>query len=210
MKVAALLDDSGMATSPQSGGTIYIFHRDELNWVAEQKLEFRPDEHASMEAFREYVGAVCDWLGDCKVVAAGATTGYYRVTFGSFGVALWAVKGTPESFIEQVEDFYIKAEIAAMQTTPVEPAATIEPIPDRPGHYRLDLREAMAKKGAHNSRQVLLPFFRDASFARLELICDHVPRWFDRELPQLDLRATVESQSEVTRVHVYPVKAAAR
>lgn len=208
MKIAALLDRFGRAATPSAGGTLYIYERQGSNWVTSERVTFSTVEHLSMQELRRYLAEVSGWLGDCKVVAARASHGYYRVAFGSLGVALWAVRGVPQDFIEQIEGFYAHADAAAQQTEPAPPPAAIEPIPGRAGHYRLDLREAMAVKGAHNSRRVLLPFFRDTSFVRLEMVCDHVPRWFDSELPELGLRATVESQSTFCRVHVYPLKAA--
>jgi Fe-only nitrogenase accessory protein AnfO len=207
MEIAALLDDDGQATAPERGGTIYVFKRDSGNWVSSRELAFNVGTNATMQELRSYVTQVCDWLGDCKVLAAKPAIGFYRVTFGGCGIALWPVKGSPESFIEQVEDFYLRS--ADASTPPQEEAAPqtlIEPVAGRAGHYRVDLREAMAVKGAHNSQQVLLPFFQEANFVLLEILCDHQPRWFDRVLPELNLRAIVESASDLTRVHVEPIR----
>ncbi|GAA2181416.1 Fe-only nitrogenase accessory protein AnfO [Brooklawnia cerclae] len=205
MKIAALLDQSGRAASPKRGGTIYVYEREGDTWSSSQRLEFFAGECDSMDDLRAYFATVTEWLGDCQVLAARAANGYYRVAFGSLGVVLWEVNGYPEQFVQEIERFYAQARAAAPAET-IEPIAVIEPVPERAGHYRVDLREAMAVKGAHNSRQVLLPFFREANFLRLDIICDHVPRWFSDELPTLGLRADVESHSDLTRVHVHPVK----
>jgi Fe-only nitrogenase accessory protein AnfO len=210
MKIAALLDDAGQAAVPQLGGALYVYQREGLNWVASRKLDFTPGRHGSMDELRRYLEQVRDWLEDCTVVAAGATTGYYRVLFGSLGIHLWGVRGTPEQFIEQIESFHLKAASAVAEPVEEAPAASIEPIPARTGHYRVDLREAMASKGSHTSRQVLIPFFSDASFQRLEIICDHVPRWFEAELEQFGLGSKVENQPGFARVHVYPLNPGVR
>jgi Fe-only nitrogenase accessory protein AnfO len=210
MKIAALLDGTGQVAIPQRGGTLYIYEREGMNWVASQKLEFTPGEYVSMADLRRYLEQVRDWLGDCKVLAAGETTGYYRVLFGSLGIALWGVRGTPEQFIEQLETFHLQAETVSEPVEPEPVAAAIEPISERTGHYRLDLRAAMAQKGSHTSRQVLIPFFQNSSFLRLEIVCDHVPRWFDRELPEFGLGSKVESQSDFVKVHVYPLSTTKR
>jgi Fe-only nitrogenase accessory protein AnfO len=177
MEIAALLDADGQATAPERGGTIYVFKRADGNWVSSRELAFNVGANATMHELRTYVSEVCAWLGDCKVMAATPAIGFYRVSFGSFGVALWPVKGTPETFVEQIEDFYLRSANTAQQPAePANPQALIEPVAGRAGHYRVDLREAMAVKGAHNSQQVLLPFFQEANFVLLEILCDHQPR----------------------------------
>ena len=42
-----------------------------------------------------------------------------------------------------------------------------------------------------NSKDVLLPLLEDGGFRRLDISCDHLPRWFERKLADLDLRAQV-------------------
>ena len=207
MRVAALLDESGHAVAPQAGGTIHVFELQDRVWADIRTLAFPPPPNASMEQLRQRVGEVCSWLADCQVLAAGATNGYYRVTFASFGVALWPVLGTPEQFIDQVADFYLHAANRQCEPEPDEPAqAAIQPVPERTGHYRVDLRGTMGKPGAHASQAVLLPFLQEASFQRLEIWCDHVPRWFSHTLPELGLASKEENSADFVRVQVYPLK----
>lgn len=210
MKIAALLDDEGLAASPEAGGTVHVFQREDDNWVASRSLRFAGGQaSATMRGVREQIAGVSTWLGDCKVLAARATIGYYRVTFAGFEVALWPVHGRPEDFVEEIERYYRQAAAIAAQPEPAKPSAVIEPVPEQVGHYRVDLRGVMGS-GSHSSRQVLGPFLRKANFARLDIICDHVPRWFATDLPELGLRSTEESVSDFTEVHVYPMGSADR
>ncbi|MFT8394454.1 Fe-only nitrogenase accessory AnfO family protein, partial [Propionibacterium sp.] len=207
LKVAALVDEkSGKVTRPQGPGLLRVYERAGDEWICSRQMSYSCAGCANMFDVRAYLETIAEWLGDCKIVAAGAGNGYFRVIFGSLGVALWAVRGTPDKFIDQIVDFYAKsaAEEAAKEDEEKELAAAIEPVPGHTGHYRIDLREAMKLKGVHNSRRVLLPFFTDAHFERLDIICDHVPKWFEYELPELGLRSLVESQSDFIRVHVSP------
>lgn len=204
MKVAVLVNEEGRAADPQGPGLLRVYERDGENWVASRQMSYSCRGCSSMAALRTYLATVNDWLGDCRVLAARPGNGYIRVTFGNLGVALWSVRGTPEQFVEQIVDFYADSAAKPAGGAAEDPVAPIEPDPERAGHYRVDLRQAMAQKGVHNSRRVLLPFLREASFERLDIICDHVPRWFEYELPGLGMGSTVESQSDFTRVHVYP------
>jgi hypothetical protein len=135
-------------------------------------------------------------------LAAKASIGFYRVAFESFGVSLWIAKGAPREFIGEIEAFY-----AAPPALPEnnQPTAIITPVAGKAGYYAADLREVMKRQAGLNSKDVLLPFFQHTAFSRLEIVCDHIPRWFEKELPALKLRADAEFTGEaVAKVYVYP------
>ncbi|HWQ73764.1 MAG TPA: Fe-only nitrogenase accessory AnfO family protein [Syntrophomonas sp.] len=199
MKIAVLMNESGRAASFFETAALLVYEKNGDSWVADQKYDWTPGMHHSMSALRTYLGHIVDWLQDCKVVAAKRSHGFYRVVFESCGVAVWAVEGCPQDFIPQIECFYNEN-----TETGSEPAELICPIAGKTGFYAVDLREVMAHHDAYNSRDVLMPFFQKSAFERLEIICDHVPKWFQTELPALGLRADVEAQGSVMKVHVYP------
>jgi len=49
------------------------------------------------------------------------------------------------------------------------------------GRYRINLSALMEADRRFNSKQILLPFMAEAEFKELEILCDHLPRWFGRE-----------------------------
>ena len=57
------------------------------------------------------------------------------------------------------------------------------------GHYLINLSDILRDNSALNSREVLIPALEERIFRRLEIICDHVPRWFYDELRNLKLTA---------------------
>lgn len=59
------------------------------------------------------------------------------------------------------------------------------------GRYSINLAQMLLDNPALNSRQILIPALEETSFKKLEVICDHVPRWFCNELR--NLRLTAES-----------------
>jgi Fe-only nitrogenase accessory protein AnfO len=60
------------------------------------------------------------------------------------------------------------------------------------GHYLINLSGILAGNPALNSREVLIPHLEGNSFQKLEIICDHIPRWFYNELRNLKLKAGPE------------------
>jgi Fe-only nitrogenase accessory protein AnfO len=213
LKIAILLGAGGRAAGLQDGGSIYVFERKKAEWQADIKLDFSPAGLGSMTELRAYIGSVSRSLGDCRILAAKLSTGFFRIAFESFGVALWAVEGVPRDYIGLIEAFYSGQGALPVETAetkfPQFPAecevpALIVPVPNRAGYYTADLRDVMAHRSGINSREALLPFFRHTPFSRLELICDHIPRWFETELPALKLRYEAEYSGRTIKVYVYP------
>jgi Fe-only nitrogenase accessory protein AnfO len=64
------------------------------------------------------------------------------------------------------------------------------------GHYSINLAEILQDNPALNSRQVLIPALEEKTFKKLEIICDHIPRWFNNELRNLKLTAELEVPDE--------------
>lgn len=83
-----------------------------------------------------------------------------------------------------------------------------KPIKNRgDGSYYIDLRSITENNEEMTSKQVLLPFFRNTVFKELELICDHIPPWFDVEFKQLNLQFYSEPIDEIGfKVKVYPIE----
>jgi len=72
------------------------------------------------------------------------------------------------------------------------------------GRYHLDLAAALAGGDGLNSRDILLPFLSRGGFERLDLECDHLPRWFGATLADLGLTATTEAAGAGLKVVVRP------
>lgn len=202
MKIAVLLDETGMTSSFSEKATLYIYERKDDVWTAYCKLGWEPAPSATMEELRMRISQVADWLGDCKVVVAESANGFYRIVFGSFDIALWALSGEPKNYISHIEKFY---ESAGNNESSEEDKAgdLITPVEGIAGHYHVDLRQVMAHNTRFNSRDVLLPFLEAGTFRQLEIVCDHEPRWFKEELSKRGLRSATESHGFWVKIHVY-------
>ena len=203
MKIAVLMNDGGRTAGFSEDAALYVFERIGDAWAANAKYDWSPRRFASMRALRAELVELVRWLDDCKVVAARRrSNGFYRVVLEGCGIALWAMEGRPQEYIAQIEKFHALCEQPAKAA---ETPELIRPIAGKAGHYAVDLREVMAHHLSVNSRDVLMPFFQNATFERLEITCDHVPKWFGKELPKLMLRADTELQKTAMKVHVYSI-----
>ena len=60
------------------------------------------------------------------------------------------------------------------------------------GYYRINLADALDSGQNFNSRQILIPFLKEQSFRKLEIYCDHSPKWFSKEIESLNVRIVSE------------------
>ena len=70
------------------------------------------------------------------------------------------------------------------------------------GHYLINLSDILRDNSALNSREVLIPALEEPSFQKLEIICDHIPRWFYNELRTSKLKAGPEVPDDSGRLTV--------
>jgi hypothetical protein len=100
-----------------------------------------------------------------------------------------------------------REERAAMEAAK-KPKPSPVPVGDvRDGHYRIDLVRVLASDFRLTSKQVLIPFMEKTAFQRLEILCDHPPRWLGGECERLKCHA--ESEPLVVdglqwKITVYP------
>ena len=106
MKIAMLLDEAGRAIGPEGDGTRYVYERQGLDWVVSQSRPHQASNRDTVAAMRAYLTEVCDWLGDCTVLAAERPRGFGRVVFAQRGVDLWAIDGAPENYLDQIDRHY--------------------------------------------------------------------------------------------------------
>lgn len=64
------------------------------------------------------------------------------------------------------------------------------------GRYLIHLAQILQDNPALNSRQIVIPALEEKNFKTLEIICDHIPRWFYNELRNLKLTAEPEVPDE--------------
>ena len=88
-----------------------------------------------------------------------------------------------------------------------------QPVPvgdSNDGYYQINLAEILKKDVSLNSKQVLVPFMSGVTFKKLEVLCDHPPRWFSNELGKLNLMVESElpdSAGQGLKVMVVPIQA---
>jgi Fe-only nitrogenase accessory protein AnfO len=80
--------------------------------------------------------------------------------------------------------------VSAVMLSPLDKKQFVVEVSD--GFFRIDLAKVLAGNPSLNSKQVLIPFMKETALRKLEILCDHIPRWFNQVVTQLNLQ--VESE----------------
>lgn len=133
-------------------------------------------------------------MEDCEVFLVRELRGIVKFYLEEQGFRVWKSEGPLIDQLENVSrrEREMLAEVA--DSVPV-PAPLLVGDPADHG-YRIDLVELIQSGVPHVSREVLMPFFETVSFGKLEILCEHVPKWFAMELAALGLK--VETQTPYT------------
>lgn len=197
MKIAALVDGNGNAIPFGESGEMRLYCHEEDSWKTIGAFAFSMNAEQGFAAIRRSILDMAARLADCRTLLTAPFHGLPRSILLELGFSVWTVEGESRRYFDQVMQRTAEAEAEAHEASAV-PDGSPEVLAPTPkggccsGVYTIDLIEVQAKGTAHNSKDILLPFFEKTTFSRLDIICDHVPKWFSSELAQLKLSFTVE------------------
>lgn len=188
MRIAAYLDAEGSLGDFLGSGSICVFDKHEGRWEKTSSTPLSIGDDLSLGEMKELFGEAVHPIERCQVFLVRELRGIFRVFLEDWGFHVWKSSGTLEEQLEQVETLENEQAKESPQVTLPAPEGNAAS-----GVYRIDLIELMQSGMQHATREILLPFFDTVAFTRLEIICDHVPRWLSFELEELGLR--LESQT---------------
>lgn len=191
MLIATHLDAQGRVADFFEPGSLRVFDDSTGVWmeVGRAPLSIRDDLPLS-ELKEEFLRSIAMLGDDVRVFLAKETRGILRVFLEEVEFRVWKSRGALETQLDdaRLQERAAVAEQAAADASLPRPDAVGSPDGDV---YRIDLLKILSEGSCHASRDFLVPFLETVSIARLEVVCDHVPKWFPAELPDLGLEAVV-------------------
>jgi len=190
MKVAAYVNENGEIVDFYEKGEICIFGKVSDAWGITKAIPLTLKREMGIAGVRATVADSVSKLEDCEVFLVRELRGIVKFYLEEQGFRVWKSEGP---LIDQLENVSLRErDMITEENDSVLPA----PLPvGEPGDdsYCIDLVELLQSGVPHVSREVLMPFFETVSFARLEILCEHTPKWFSMELAALGLK--VETQT---------------
>lgn len=198
MDIAVVMNDQGRTADFQDVTIIRIYRKEGNEWRTKSELNYQTSQQKTPVGIRNSLKEVGEWLGECKIMIAREISGVYYTFFEGLLFNIWEMDGNPEEYLDYV--YHSEMQEQKKETVQKKPVA---PQLVRAGCYYIDLKEVMSDKTTLTSKQVLLPFFKEGAFKEIIIDCDHIPRWFDNELPDMNLRAEIQKFRDGLKVTVY-------
>lgn len=231
MQIAVFVDTDGMIASPYGEGGVALFSQTADGWQRQTDIAFAITPDMSLSDVKLAVQDLVSALGGCRVFVASETRGLlYSLLEDEHGFHGWRSNGLALPGLDALaalENARVVADTQAAEAAACQPASRggcsagcgsrvravaaeatcipnlAEPVGDG---WRIDLAGALEKYPSLNSRDILLPLLDVQNFTSLEVLCDHLPRWFSQELADLRLRADIhERNAGGLRVEVLPI-----
>lgn len=190
-KVAVMLNKDCEAAALIDTYCIQVYRKDNEQWHNERNIPFSMGGAQAITQVREKIKCLIAQIEDCKVIAASEMLGLTYNIFDSYGFNVYEVHGKPEKFLDEI----LLSEELEDQNKSVKTSERGNYYPqktDAPGNYFLNLKTLLATSPLISSKQALIPFVKDISFNELEVICDHVPKWFETFFKELNMSCCIE------------------
>lgn len=215
MKIAAHVNHQDEVVSLYEAGFLRLYEKniaaDQGNWRASVEIAFVINADMSLSLVKAAIHAVWAELGDCTLLVSAEVRGMiYSVLQEELGVHTWKSEGP---LLQQLDTVWQKEteQEAKRRFELVRLAGKLSPAPmpvgdPQAGHFWIDLKDALAHESTQTSRQILIPFLSNGRFRKLEILCDHLPKWLSWELERLNLSAEseeIDATSVGLRVTVY-------
>ncbi|MDD1724773.1 MAG: nitrogenase [Methanospirillum sp.] len=192
-EIAAVIGNDGRSTRLTESGTVVVYRRSRSSWQPVRKTAFSVQEGESLAVLRKKMADLISFLGDCRIFAAQAASGALYYELVKAGCSVFEAPGRPDEFLEDILEEEEKERS-------VRAAARNEPVPgpyeQAPGKYFVSIKEIQGKNPGTTSKQILQEFVSRGSFARLEIICDHVPPWIEMEAERREYSIETEKSGE--------------
>ena len=201
MDIAVLVDKEGRTTGFEKDGLVQIYTKKDDIWSVKKEMEHQSENLRDAEAFRKSLKSIGLWMQDCKIMVVKRIRGVQYLAFEELQISMLQIAGYPQDFLNDIRECEHHERVE--QEISLEHVAIFE---QNPGYFYSDLRDVMNGKTSYNSKQILLPFLKKGAFEGLELLCDHVPKWFDKELPALNLIFFTEQFKNCVKVKIHPLK----
>lgn len=188
--IAVIINEENELMSFETGNVLLVFGKESEGWQVVREIRYALDTTSDMAGMRDNIRNIISELGDCKIIVGKTISGLSYNIFDRLGFEIFEADSVSEDLMEEILN-ELEAEAAEVsdysKSSPTEPVMTSDE-----GVYFLNLIQLQEKHPEISSKKALQSFIETAVFYRLDVICSHIPPWFDMLLPQKKLTYDVE------------------
>ena len=192
MRIAVVENSNLRTTSILEPGLIAVYEYKCGKWKVIRRFENPVCRAGTIAQLRTSLDAVIRQFDGAVIVAAREIPGLALSIIEEAGLGISLTDDPTADILDPIRNELL----AVMQNQPEKLKETdikryLESVPDTPGqdsgHFRLDMRSALSSHPDLTSKGLLMPFLEKRDFTRLDVICSHIPPWFDRKFADLGL-----------------------
>ena len=221
MKIATCLTDNGEVGTPFEASSVCVFEKQDRTWMPVKEFGYFPVPDMGVNHARLLLKGIASQLSDCEVFLVSALRGYTHVWLEELGFRTWKSEGPLMEQLDNVAEQDEKAMLLKQQagepscgtsrsmgcssgcgggchgdSSAARPASLPIPLPILVGdaaelHFEIDVASVLGRDSALNSRELLIPVLEGKNFRVLDVHFDHLPKWFNQTIEQLDLSADI-------------------
>jgi Fe-only nitrogenase accessory protein AnfO len=190
--VSVFLNSEGLTSTLKEEGKVKVYSQNSNNnsWEVTKEIPFSLVKSTSISELRKVILNMIKEIGDCRIFVAREVAGQLYTFLETNGFNIYEINGVPEQFLDMLQVSEIEE-----NKNPIEKSSpTIECYPYRTevaDTYFMNLKAALNSNPNLTSKKILLPFIAKKEFKVLEVICDHIPKWFNDEFEKQGLVSTV-------------------
>lgn len=201
IEIAVLIGEDEKTSGFEKDGVIVVYEKGVGEWNVKKEIDYAIKDISDTFAFHNKINELCKELDTCKIIVVNRIRGIHYIAFEEHQISMLEISGNPMEFLDHIED--CGRHERTKQEISLEPHTIYE---RQPGKFDTDLRDVMNGKTSYNSKQILVPFLKKETFTILEVLCDHVPKWLEREKEALNVEFTIENYKNCIKIKIYPHK----
>lgn len=196
MEIAVFLDENNRTTSIYKCGIIKVYSNVGEEWSEKKQIQFGIDNSMDIKLIRENLYRLAEKLGECRIFVAFEVAGLLYTVLENIGFNIWEIEGTPNEFLDYVFTKEEEEEKSKDAKTDVFQAVPYPVQIGTDGCYSIDLKKIQQSDVNFTTKQILVPFLKKNTFYQLEIICSHIPNWFEKEFETLNLKQDIIYKEE--------------
>ena len=210
-QIAIFSTSDGKIASPEEAREVVIAERAGEIWEEREHIPFSlkiaPDLNAAtigeadddaIEEVRVIMRALIKRIDECRIVVGSSISGLPYQILNRAGFHIFEVDAMSQALLSQIVlDVRTAKKEVSSESVGTSPAPMAEK-----GHWYCNLLKLQEAHPEVSSKMALRDLFKRPDFKALELVCGHVPPWFDRDFDSLGLTYTVEFLRGESVVHV--------
>ncbi|MFW2491589.1 Fe-only nitrogenase accessory AnfO family protein [Clostridium chromiireducens] len=205
--IAVLLNDNEETCSWQNDCTVALYEKSNETWIKIKDIPYRvPIDDYDLNFIKTYYTHLLSELSNCKIFVAKKLSGFLINFLDYNGFKIYEVDGTPIDFLDSIlnSEKRKKEKKIFLQSQVIDMLAPQKV--DKFGNYKLDLYKILQSNEKITSKQIIIPFLKKENVKNLEIICDHIPKWFDKLLLEIGFNYQVSSHTDgLISVNVSPL-----